>query len=1522
MKKALLPLFLFLMLALAGRAQLPNGSVAPDFTVTDLNGQTYNLYSLLDQGKTVFLDFSATWCGPCWNYHNSGAFKNVWNMYGPPGTGEAMVFFIESDASTNTACLYGPSGCVGGTQGDWVTGTPYPIVEAAGVASQYAISYYPTIMVVCPADKKVYEAGQQSANGLWAYAQSNCPEPTIEAQINNIENITCFGDFDGAIDISPVGGSPPYFYSWSNGATSQDLTNIPAGNYTVTISNAAGWSGITGPITVPGPNSPLNLGVLGTSPVGCNGVLGSITVEAFGGWPGGYSYLWNNGQAGQTASGLTAGNYTVTVTDPEGCTAVITENLPPPAFPTASIVAPDPLDCFTTQLELDGASGSSNGPNYSFQWFASNGGNIISGANTSTPLIDEAGTYTMQITDTDLNCSSFAVTNVTANIVLPDVDAGADGVVSCDEPSIDLNGNGSVGQDIDYEWSTPDGNIVSGENTLNPTIDAPGTYTLTVINNANGCENTDIAEVTGTNQPPELTMAADTLTCATVEVTIETDIDTDDAEFVWSGPNGYASEDENPVVTDDGWYHVTATDSLTACVVEDSILVEADVAEPGATATAGAITCDEDEAELNGGSGDPDATYAWTGPNGYTSNEEDPTVNEVGEYNLVTTSPSNGCTSEVAVNVDDNTTPPEASAETPGNLNCDNLEIELDGTGSAQGNEFEYAWSTANGNIVSGQNGLSPIVDAAGDYELLVTNTETGCTNTASVSVQSSPPVEATATVDANVACNGQENGSATAEGDGGDGDFSFAWSTGETTASVSDLAAGTYQVVVTDGEGCSSTASVTVTEPEVLEANATATAQTQNGVDDGTATADPMGGTPNFGYEWSNGETSQSISNLAPGTYTVTVTDDNGCTSVESVTVNSFNCTISADIAGTNVTCNGAEDGGASVSITGGATPITYAWSNGETTESVSGLAPGTYTVEIVDANNCPATLSVVITEPLELEPNASATGQTQNGVDDGTATANPTGGTGSYTYEWNNGATTQMITNLAPGTYTVVITDENGCTASESVNVQAFDCAVLASIAATDVSCNGAEDGTATVSLQGGNSPYTYNWSNGETTSNITNLGAGDYTVTVVDADGCEVTETTSVTEPDVLSLDIDNIVDVLCPDDENGSIATGTEGGVTPYSYEWSNGVTTPDLNNASPGTYTVVVTDGNGCTEMNDATIESTDDEAPVITSGNSLKLVLDANGEVQVDQASIGLSASDNCAVNELLWSPMAFTCDDIGTQTVTATATDNSGNTSELQIDVEVVDETAPVVECPANIVVCPDESLVEYDSPSAIDNCLASGGEWNQPSGLPSGSEFPAGLTTNTYTYTDASGNEGSCSFTVEVLPSAEINVVTITPDQDGQGVGAIDIDVNGQEPYTYEWYLNGELVSTDEDPSGLNEGEYEVIVTDANGCTFTLENPVKVDNSTAAQEPAWMKGLEMRPNPATDQVQIIFSEVINTDLEISLIDATGRTLINQQVSKQKTLTLNLADMPQGLYFVKINSGDASGMRKLVISN
>jgi hypothetical protein len=953
-------------------AQLPNGSTAPNFTSTDLDGNTHTLYDILDQGYVVYIKFFATWCGPCWSYHNTHAFQDLWEQRGPSGTNEAFVFQVEGDFATNTACLYGPSGCNNSTYGNWVSGVTHPTLDDPTLSGLFQISFYPTVYMICPADKSIYVVGQLNATGLWNASNSFCPPLVVNIAVEDVQDVTCFGTSTGAINITPSGGQAPYTYAWSNGANSQDLQNVPAGTYSCTITSSNGVMGETGPIEVAQPADPLAIEVVSVNMPGCNGIPGSIAVDASGGWSSGYTFQWSNGQQGQELFGLQVGNYTVTVADGGGCTKTQLIALTPPVPPVAAIAPPPVLTCSPPAIQIDG-SGSSQGFEITYLWLASNGGNIVSGASTPNPTVNAAGNYTLRVTNTENTCFAIAVTSVSADQSIPAAEAGPSGLIDCIQTQTTLAGAAPSGTTV--LWTGP--GIVSGANTPTPVVNQNGTYTMVVTNTSNGCAGSDSTQVVANVAPPVVALPGqDYLHCNRPTVTLQS----------------------------------------------------------------------------TGSSEGPGFTYLWTGPGGYSSMQQ------------------------------------------------------------------------------------NPVVSNAGPYTLLITNTSNGCTNGGSTPVDEADPIELALDTLEHVRCHGVSEGLLGISATGGSGAHQYLWSTGETTATLSELAAGAYTVTVTDADACSSTQSYTIGQPDVLLAAVSTTHETSQQGHDGTAAAQSTGGTAPYSWLWNTGATTDAISGLEPGTYTVTTTDSNGCTSVGFGVVNAFNCPpilVVYDLE--HPTCPQSADGSISVSIASGIPPFTYTWNMGANTPEVNNLSSGTYTLVISDEQGCATGYTFELRGVDTQAPLATCPdNRTAVACADNSAVVNYSAPSASDNCSLSSTQGT-LISGLTSGAsfpvgttvQTYQFADESGNTATCSFSVTVLESVAVSGIQVTPATV-GSSNGGIVVTVTGGQAPYTYTWLNGgnviASSRDLENVPPGQYVLRVTDASGCvvetaviEVGSIVRVTEPD---------------------------------------------------------------------------------------------------------------------------------------------------------------------------------------------------------------------------------------------------------------------------------------------------------------------------------------------------------------------------------------------------------------------
>jgi len=324
------------------------------------------------------------------------------------------------------------------------------------------------------------------------------------------------------------------------------------------------------------------------------------------------------------------------------------------------------------------------------------------------------------------------------------------------------------------------------------------------------------------------------------------------------------------------------------------------------------------------------------------------------------------------------------------------------------------------------------------------------------------------------------------------------------------------YRAVASNTSGSATSTAATLTVVSI-STTGSKTDVACNGGSNGSATVVPSGGVAPYSYSWAPfGGTAATATGLSAGTYTVTVTDNSGCQTTRTFTINQPASAVSGTTVVTNVACNGASNGSINLTPAGGTAPYTFNWGGGITTEDRTGLAAGTYTVTITDANGCTATVNATVTQPASAVSGTTVvTNVACNGASNGSINLTPAGGTAPYTFNWGGGVTTEDRTGLAAGTYTVVITDANGCTATVNATVTQ-PTALSGTVTQTNIACNGGSTGSATITVTGGTAPYTYSWSpSGGTTATASGLAAGIYTVVVTDSKGCTLTRTVTITQ-----------------------------------------------------------------------------------------------------------------------------------------------------------------------------------------------------------------------------------------------------------------------------------------------------------------------------------------------------------------------------------------------------------------------
>lgn len=736
------------------------------------------------------------------------------------------------------------------------------------------------------------------------------------------------------------------------------------------------------------------------------------------------------------------------------------------------------LTCTNNAVQVS-ATVAGTGLNYA--WTGPNGYT----ANTANASVSAAGTYSVVVTDPATGCTGTASATVTQNVTVPSITA-AGGTITCADASVTLTGSST--QNVTYAWSGPGGFT---SNQQNPETSVAGDYILVVTSTANGCTNSADAPVTQDLAPPDIDVSGGSLDCANTEAVL-IGASSSDVAYAWTGPNGFTSNEAEPLVTEPGNYTlvVTADNGCTASAVA---IVSGDFTLPNASASGGSLTCSGPVAQLNGNSSTPGVTFTWTGPGGYTSSDQNPTVSEQGTYTLTVTGP-NGCqsTATATVTVDGSLPNIEASG---GLLTCYNSTDSLRGESSTPG--VTFAWSGP-----GGFSATDPIVEVStpGVYVLVVT-APNGCSNSQSVLLSADLVTPGASASGGLLTCTNSE---VTLQGNSvASALFTWMGPNGFTSSEQNPVVTepGTYTLVTFNIlNGCTSSASAGVDEDKAVP---TAVVTPTNATLTCAATSillNPLGSSqgPNFTYAVSGPDISTLPFVSAPGVYTLIITNtDNGCTA-------SASSTIAQDIEAPDGTATGGvllcENSSVPLQASSITVGVTFSWPDFPGSDAPVATEAGDYLVIITNpANGCTssATATVTAIPPMEISIVGGVVGC--NGAQDIDLTV--IGGTAPYTFSWSNGTGNP----IPPGPYSVTVTDSNGCT-------KTFDGEVLAilplevGLSSTDASSQNATDGSASAIVSGGTGgPYTYQWNTGATTPTITNLAPGNYCVTTTDINGC---------------------------------------------------------------------------------------------------------------------------------------------------------------------------------------------------------------------------------------------------------------------------------------------------------------------------------------------------------------------------------------------------------------------------------
>ncbi|MES2284804.1 MAG: PKD domain-containing protein [Bacteroidota bacterium] len=1230
-------------------------------------------------------------------------------------------------------------------------------------------------------------------------------QPSSIALASSITDVSCSGGSTGSVSITPSGGTGPYTYLWQPGnQTTSSISSQLAGSYTVTVKDSKACQ-IASTYTITQPSAIAIL--LTPTPVTCFGGTTGIASSTVSGGTLPYSYNWSSGATSPNASGLQAGTFTLTVTDNKGCLKSNSVSITQPTAIIASTAITNET-CYSMNDGTATVTVSGGNPGYTFLW--SNG--------STTPQISNLIPQNYSLTVTDLEgCTATAFATIIASGFLTinfisqvnvSCFSGNDGVVTA-SPS---------GGTANYTYLWTPGGATAATNT-NLTF---GTYTVAVTD-SKGCTTTDSVTITQPLSP--LSVSASSLPASCYG---ENDGSVSGSATGGTGPYTYLWTPGNltgqniPNLTA-GTYTVTASDSK-GCVSVNSVTI----AQPiQIVLTTSSVNSDcgqpNGQSSVSVSGGFSPYTYLWSPSSGTDAVASDLIS---GAYTVLVTD-STGCTSTQFGNVSENSAP-TASIFSVVNVSCyggsdGSAKVAISGGIGT----YTYSWMPMGGND-SIATGL-----IAGSYTVTVTGTN-GCKALATINPGITQPLPILiAVTKSTVSCFGGNDGTASANASSGTPGYTYQWlPSGTMGASITNLSADTYTVQVTDAKNCAQTMPVTIFEPLQLDAIISSSTNVSCfGGTNGTATISVSGGTPVYYYDWlplgGNGNTGTA---LGMGTYTVTITDSKGCTDTTSVEITQPVQALSATSTVSSASCFGGANGAASITPIGGTPSYSYQWTPSVSiNDTAFGLSPGNYIILVTDTNSCQKNISLSIAEPSEIT-GTLVTIDPSCLLSNGAISSQISGGLFPYTYLWSLGAsTTSAITGLGTGSYNLLVTGASNCSISLSATLTVMPGPSMAVSSKNNVSCFGGNDGSATINISQGTSPYIINWTpSGGNNLTGTVLSIGTYTVNVTDAIGCQTSDSVIITEPIPVDVSISSMTDVLCNGGNTGAISVAAIGGTGPlYTYLWvPSGSTSSTATGLTIGTHTVNVMDQNNCLKAISATITE-----PTLLS-TSIDTVIHATCYGGTGSAT--LLASGGVFPYSYSWSAPAVgqtgtEANNLTAASYTVTVSDTNGCAT--TINVLIKQPLQIITQAGVNDTLC----LGQTGSISAT----AVGGAGNyyyawQPSGAITSGTLPITPASN-ITYTVVAFDQIGCAGTpdsvtaiVYNLTGANVQAIGTSPICPGQS-SFVYVETSGiTGPLTYQWNNN---LGTQPDGYLVTPAQPTTyIVTVSNMCGLSVTDSVEV--------------------------------------------------------------------------------------------